>query len=152
MKTKVVGGAIGIVGIALIYVILNVFVVGGQKLYHHDDQARLDSLKSELKEQKATIDNDESELTSKEDDLSSLKEEVETYESDYPDGVPEEYYDEYRQKVNDYNSQLTDYKDQYSTYQNELGSYNEKVKEANALAKKIGSTWYIVPVPGRGHE
>jgi chromosome segregation ATPase len=35
----------------------------------------------------------------------------------------------------------------YGEYSGEIDSYNAKVDEADALAKKIGTIWYVVPVP-----
>ena len=35
----------------------------------------------------------------------------------------------------------------YSDYSHRVDSYNSRVAEANDLAKKVGTIWYIVPVP-----
>ncbi len=90
-------------------------------------------------------------LSEIEDEVTGLKEEVEDYESEYPDVIPEDYYEDYTSAVDSYNEQLDTYNEEYDKYISEIDNYNEKVEEANAVAKEIGSTYYVVPMPGGKH-
>lgn len=142
---------VSIIVVAIIYGLINLVLVGGQKVWHHDDEAKLDELKVELKDLKASIGGYEDLLTEIDGELTGSKEEVDSYESDFPEGIPEEYYEDYTSAVNGYNEQLDTYNIEYDKYSSEIDSYNEKVEEANAVSEDIGSTWYVVPMPGGKH-
>ncbi|WP_219811174.1 hypothetical protein [Bacillus thuringiensis] len=88
---------------------------GIQKLWHYDDQMKLEAMKTELDMLKIEIENQET-------DLLSLQ--------------------------NDSDQQVTD-DELYTLYKTNIDTYNQKVNEANDLAKEIGSTWILVPIPGK---
>lgn len=132
--------------IGLVYGIVNLFLVGGQKLWHHDDEVKLEKYETALKEQKNDIDDYETALEDLQSQAQDLKDQINSYETDYPYGIPEELYADYEQMVDEYNSLADDYDVKSQEYSDEIDSYNDKVEEANALAEEVGSTWYVVPV------
>ncbi|QTL49972.1 hypothetical protein [Priestia aryabhattai] len=132
--------------VGLVYGIVNLVLVGGQKLWHHDDEVKLEKYETVLKEQKNEIDGYTTELEDLKSQAEDLKEQITGYETDYPYGIPEELYADYEQMVDEYNSLADDYDVKSQEYSDEIDSYNDKVEEANALAEEVGSTWYVVPV------
>lgn len=110
MKYKL-GGLFSIVvalaGIAIIYGLINLVLVGGQELWHGEDKKKMEEIKSFLDGEKVALSIYDAKVNS----------------------LTDKQYDEYKQRVD---------------------NYNEKVKEYNALAEKVGGTWYVLPVPGKG--
>jgi len=119
----------GLVGVILLYVIGNVVFVGAQKIWHSSDQSKFDKIKQELTIKKGEIDNLESKINTKKSEM----------DHDSENG----YIDAYNSQVDGYNIML-------SEYESDVDNYNKLVAEANDLSKKIGGTWYIVPIPIRG--
>ncbi|QLC85420.1 hypothetical protein [Priestia megaterium] len=130
----------------LAFGIVNLVLVGGQKLWHHDDEVKLEKYETALKEQKSEINDYTTELEDLKSQAEDLEEQINGYETDYPYGIPEELYADYEQMVDEYNSLVDDYDVKSQEYSDEIDSYNDKVEEANALAEEVGSTWYVVPV------
>jgi hypothetical protein len=56
------GYVISIGTIIVLYGVINMLLVGGQKLWHHGDQVKLDTLKADLQVQLADITKREAEL------------------------------------------------------------------------------------------
>jgi len=152
---------VGLISVVLVYVVINIFLVGGQKLWHYGDQKRLDELKEILNTEKVNIESLEKELKNMEQCLDTytirinkLKSDIQLIENRYPRGIPSNIYNNYIQLINDYNSlvdtynsTLNKYNSKYEDYSHQIDKYNAMVVEANNLAKKIGTTWYVVPVP-----
>jgi predicted ATPase len=99
-----------LLGIAIIYGVINLFLVGGQELWHSGDKKKLEEMKIFLDSQIKVI-------------------------KDYED-------------LNK-SGRITD--KQYQNYSETLDMYNAKVKQYNELAKDVGTTWYVVPIPGGKH-
>ncbi|MEH7683645.1 hypothetical protein, partial [Priestia megaterium] len=132
--------------VGLVYGIVNLVLFGGQKLWHHDDEVKLEKYETALKEQKSDIDDYETELENLKSQAEDLELQIKGFEMDYPEGIPEEMYEDYELMVDEYNSLADDYDGKAQEYSDEIDSYNDKVEEANALAEEVGSTWYVVPV------
>ncbi len=125
-NVRKVGGISGIIGVILLYLIGNVVFVGAQKIWHSGDQNKFDNIKQELTTKKTEIDDLESKINTKKSEM----------DRNSANG----YIDAYNSEVNDYNLML-------DKYDSDVDSYNKLVTEANGLSKKIGGTWYIVPIP-----
>jgi chromosome segregation ATPase len=193
----------GGVAILLLYLIANVLLVGGQKLWHRGDQARLDQLQAFLKDERSQIEQLEGEMKvcSEQDTtctdllnrysrtdkihkaelkkLDSLNQRVTQLESSVRGCLPDvsdcqAQYRKYSETVDSYNSEvrtanaslrrltavrrqlnscaatLQHCEDLSTEYSSRVDAYNAKVPDANALAKKVGTYWYVVPVPKFG--
>ncbi len=148
-----------LVNTILFFIIANVILVGGQKLWHLNDQKRLDEIKTDLEAQLPKIKSLEKELETLEISLDQMESrmnqldvEIRTIESANPQGIPQAIYFSYSQKVDEYNSlikqyntSLTRFKNLYPDYSARVDSYNALVDEANSLAREIGGTWIIIP-------
>lgn len=55
----------------------------------------------------------------------------------------------YNEHVKTYNSTLEDYQALVSQYSKRIQIYDAKVEKHNKAAEKIGSRWYIIPIPIR---
>ncbi len=158
---KIIGGFGGLIGVLLVYGVINLVLVGGQNALHAGDQARLDEIKKQLEVEKTQISSLEANLSSLgqtldsyEARISDLKSHIRAIEVSYPNGAPSAVYADYQRMLAEhnsmiapYNSNLSQFKAMYADYSSRVDRYNTKVDEANALAKKIGSTWVVVPVP-----
>lgn len=122
---------IGILGIILVYGVINIVLVGAQDFWHSGDQSKLDALKQELQTKKSDIDTLEANINSEKSTM-----------------------DEYQANgdVTDYNSLVDDYNSKLAEDQSDVNDYNSIVQQANDLSNKIGGTWYVVPIPGRHSE
>ncbi len=151
-----------LVGVVVVYGVVNLFLVGGQELYHHGDKMAFDSLKQILETERASIRRAETELqaissaiNSGESEINRLKTGLIAIEGRYPGGIPSAVYTAYSRDVDrhnalarSYNASLARYKTLYAGYSAQVNRFNTMVDQANALANRVGSTWYIVPVPG----
>jgi multidrug resistance efflux pump len=136
-------------------------LVGGQKAWHYTDQVKLDKLKTELATERGSIANAETKLQSLDAEIKradaereQLKSGLDLIEVRYPSGIPSEAYDPYKQSVtrynelvNAHNAIIQNYNTLYAAYSGQVDAYNQKVTQFNTLAKDIGSTWYVIPVP-----
>ena len=194
---------VGWIAVLLIYGIIDVFLVGGQKLWHRSDQVQLDQLKASLADERAEIEQLGSSLKtcSAQDDAceillreySSIREQHKTeIESLHLQNkrvahlgsqagvcVPAEndcaaQYVHYSEAVNTYNSGVSkankllgrlnalkprlaacadiakQCESSSAEYSRRVDAYNARVDDANVLAKKVGTLWYVIPVPGHG--
>ena len=64
---------IGIVSIVIIYGVINLVLVGSQKLLNHDNEVKLDTLETELEDIEFSIKNYEEELNGLEDELLNIE-------------------------------------------------------------------------------
>lgn len=137
MSTKIFVWIVGIIFIALVYGIINFVFVGAQSLYHSKDNAKLEVIKSDLDEKLKNIRNQEGILKAQENFLDKTKRTI-----DITTDV-----DDHNNLVDKYNVEISLYRANYSRYSQDLESYNLNVNEANKLAKEVGTTWYVVPIP-----
>jgi chromosome segregation ATPase len=142
-----------------LFAIINLVVVGVQKLAHMSDQKELDSITRILKEERPQLEAAEGNLRSLalqldtlEARMSPLETTIKYYETTYPIGIPSSLYADYSAKVDEYNSlidpynaALTQFKILHPSYQARIDAFNSRVDEAERLAAKIGSTWILVP-------
>lgn len=145
MLGKLPGWLRGLVLLVVLYGVGNLMLVGGQKLWHHDDQVKLDNIKTSLASENTKINNLEAELK-------TLEIKIKRSES-YINNVGQNSND-YNSLVDEHNAKIANYNVIYNEYKRGIDQYNLHVNEANELAKSIGSTWYVVPIPGgkRVHE
>jgi hypothetical protein len=136
---NIIGWVVGVVAIAIVYGLINLVLVGGQKVWHSGDQKKLTQIQSILDDEKKDLDRIEGELTSKNANLDKLEIDLKANKNGN--------IDRYNKLVDEYNMKLGAYNQQYDDYKKRITSYNDKVNEANSIAKKIGSTWYVVPIP-----
>lgn len=134
-----IGG--GLIGIVIIYGIINLVLVGGQEALHSGDKKKLDQMKIELDAGLKEITSLEFQINALDSDLQTLKNQI-----DSTDDI-----DDKNVLIDRYNSNLPAYKISYDKYSTKLISYNLEVNNANELAKKIGSTYYLLPIPV-GHK
>jgi septal ring factor EnvC (AmiA/AmiB activator) len=144
-----------------VFAILNVVLVGGQKLWHHGAQQRLTTLNAQLDAQGSEIKQREAELktliASSEQSsatIAGLRAHVQRIEDQYPSGIPQSMYPSYVKLVDQcnllvagHNLDIARYNSLYEDYSQRIERYNALVKEANATSKQIGGTWYVIPVP-----
>ena len=157
------GWVIGLAAIALVFGAINLVLVGGQWLWHHGDQAKLDLLKTELNSETTTISGVEAKLDGLKNEIREadekgrkLKEWIDSVEQEFSAGIPEYLFATYKKAVKlfnesaaKHNESLSAYNAVYQGYSAQIDAHNRKVEQANTLAKSVGSTWYLVPVPGR---
>ncbi|WHY88726.1 hypothetical protein QNH39_13190 [Neobacillus novalis] len=163
--------SITLLAIAVVYGIGNFVLVEIQEYFKKDDKAQLEQYKKELKQEKKEIKNQEEwfdlsdkemeEVDKKKQDMIKNITEMEDYmnaNNIKPADLEPKYkepYDWYVSQRNLFNKLTSDrernYKETYDKYLENIEAYNEKVKSANNLAEKIGSTWIVVPIPGKGH-
>jgi hypothetical protein len=106
--------------------------------------------------------------------IETLKTNIDTIERRWPNSVPSSIYGQYSQMVDEHNrlvdqhtamvaqykSSVAKYNDSLArfqadsrTYDDKINQYNALVTEGNGLAKTVGTTWFIIPVPRGGeHE
>ncbi len=159
---RAVGKLIGLEAILIGYAVINLALVGGQKLSHQGEQAQLDEIKVGLNSENLKIKQIELQLQKMRHQLKessskikNLKSRVELFEQSYPQGVPANIYNgysrsvaEYNARIGFYNATLAQYDVLYADYSKQVEHYNGRVAEANVLAQKIGTTYYLLPVPG----
>jgi chromosome segregation ATPase len=153
--------AAAIAGTIVVYLILNVVLVGGQKLWHSKDQERLDAVMAILNRESPIIDSAQADLAIRLEDLNQssaaidqAKAALEALDRRYPNGMPNSVVARYNAdvarldpKVAEHNEHVAVYESMRVALENRIDEYNELVQEANALIEKIGPTWYVVPVP-----
>lgn len=151
----------GIVFIAYILINGGFFLV--QEVFKSDEKAQLESLEKQLSTERDQILKVENEIKIMRQDLEVLNDRlldldstIVEYENSYPDGIPEEYYEDYTSSIELYNSILAEYEDlyesqnlEYQDYNESINKFNKKVKEAELLAKDVGSTWIVLPIGKR---
>ncbi|MEK5358080.1 hypothetical protein [Paenibacillus sp. FSL L8-0709] len=87
--TPYLGYLIGIIGIIIVYVVINLVLVGGQNLWHSGENNRLDELE--------TI-------------MSSQEKIIQSYENQVDNGtISDDEYNEYTKKVDEYNKNVNEY-------------------------------------------
>lgn len=163
--------SITLIAIAIVYGIGNFILIEVQDYFKKDDKAQLKQYKKELKQQKKEIENQEEwfELSDKEmAELDKKKQEMIKSINGMEDYInannlkPADLEPKYKEAYDWYVSQRDlfnklasdreqDYKETYDKYLENIEAYNVKAKRANNLAEKIGSTWIVVPIPGKGH-
>lgn len=161
---KAVSLFVGLIGIAVVSLVLNVVFVGVQKLWHHVNQVKFERLRGELQSDRRRIDGMESqlramvdELDQSESELKDLRGEIDKVEQRHPAGVPSKLYEGYSRMVERHNdlvnahSALLDrQRVLYQDYLSEIERYNSLAGEANSLARKANTTWYLIPIPRVG--
>jgi hypothetical protein len=157
---------IALLGIATLFGVVNLIVWGGQKLWHYSDQKRLDEIQQVLEIERLKLDQLEAtlkklhhSLDEKETTLKQLDSTIDDLAAKNPNGLSGAEYDGYMLLIENYNKNAPLYNDSLKYYDSlhhnyllDIGAYNSKVKEANVLANKIGTTWYVVPELSAGSQ
>ena len=129
-----------ILSFAIIFIIINLVLWGAQELYHHEGTQQIKQIEAWLDNESRSIDaleakihSTEMELNRRENELNRLK--IIGYTSQYNAGV------------DSFNFLLSTHKQDIDNYNAKLIAYNAKIDEANALIKKSGVRWYLIPIP-----
>ncbi len=130
-------------GKALIFILI--FGVGNGILYvaqgfgHANEKAQMEEIQTYLDRESVDLENMTNQLNSRSNDIDTLDASMNVwYDSDV---------DQYNANVDYFNSMLDEYNSLYDSCKGKLNAYNLKVDQYNALADKVGSEWYIIPVP-----
>jgi hypothetical protein len=140
---KIKGWIISMVGLVIVYGAINLVLYGAQELWHKGDTDKLNAVKEFIKEKKIEIDSLEQRLATTESDLDEKKSQLDSYKA-----FGNTY--QYNLGVDDYNNLLSQYKLDLDRYNSAISVYNQKINEGNELSKKVGSRWYVIPVPRIG--
>lgn len=131
----------GLLGIVIIYGIINLVMLGGQSVLHGEDKKELNQIKIELDSGLNELNALGFQLDTQESELKSLEDQINSTEDT----------DAKNELIDKYNNYLPAYNADFDQYSSKLVSYNLKVDRANELSNKVGSTYYILPIPG-GHK
>ncbi|MCD6528386.1 hypothetical protein J7K44_01985, partial [bacterium] len=115
-------------------------------LYHRKDNQRLKQIESWLNKRQIQLKNTEREIK----DLNNQIEGLDALLSNYRQRIDrgETYLiDFYNAKVDEYNNLLEKYNSEVNNYKAAIDEYNSKVEEINKLSKKVGTRYYIIPIP-----
>jgi len=138
---KISPGRIYALFIVFVFGLGNLLLVGGQKLAHRDDLARLDKLKAQIAIDKAHLVEQETALSQLSTQIENLAHRVETANSLAVQNAT----------IENHNRLIDDYHSLFDEYSSHVEATNQIIKEANALSEKIGGTWFLIPIPfGRG--
>ena len=155
---------IRLLGVIVVYGLLNVILVGGHWLWHYKDNKRRDQVKAQLGFERPRIQAIQIRLEGLTRNLDESKTQIEGLESEIhsteganPLGIPENIYDSYSRTVQYHNALVTEHNQKviqqnllYEDYSSRINQYNALVEEGNSLGKKIGGTWYVIPMPHVG--
>ncbi len=151
--TTVIGWIVSLLVTAVVLIVGNVVVVGGQYLWHQKDYAKLDAIKQEMASQKialsaqesdlstkgAEIDQQKQELERKKTELTNLKQEMaalrtslDQTERSNPNGIPSASFPEYRSTVDQYNQLVRTTNQLVESYNTERDKFNSYVDAYNA--------------------
>jgi predicted RNase H-like nuclease (RuvC/YqgF family) len=160
---KILPYAISISCLILVYLVINGGLIGVQSVFKQGDKAKLEALEEILLEKQSKIKEKEDYIFGLRDEISSLENElyyhkdtIDYYETEYLNGIPDEYYNEYLDSFDAYNLLYGKYETlieveerEYEAYNSSIDEYNEQLKEAEKLAEKVGTTWVLLPLGGR---
>lgn len=127
--------------VVISFAALNVAIVGAQKFWHQEDQQRLDTLKAEISIARLRLCEQEASIRLIASDIARMAEQIDNGGTTAI---------EHNALVTRYNERMSLYKAVYADYSINIESANNKIDEANALSRKIGGTWYLIPVPRGG--
>jgi septation ring formation regulator EzrA len=147
-----------IFGIVVIYGLLNLVLVGAQTWMHKDENARLDYLEKQIQELEEGTTGKEDWLMERRDELEKMYnrgEELALYLDDltasYPDGFPEDVYQEFLAADEEYQALTAEYEELYAEFEDErqryddaLETYNTVSDEYEDLAEEV-SMWVLIP-------
>lgn len=133
----------GVIGIILIYAVLNLILWGCQELYWMKDTQEIKRIESSLESEKSQISLLEAKISDQSNSIDIKQKELARLESS-------NLIDDFNAGVDEYNSLLQEYKSNVDAYNSKLDKYNEQVDRSNELIKKSGSRWYLIPIPMPG--
>ncbi len=152
---------VSIIGIVVVFGAINLLSIGGHRIWHHNDQEKLDGLKSQIDLMKQDLGRQEAQMKGLDAQISRSQEAIDRtkpilqrYENSYPDGIPEDQYGQYCRELGQYNGWVQNknvlvaqYNAIYQDYGGRVDRCNAAITEANATAKEIGGPWYVIPIP-----
>jgi len=150
------------VGVLVLFVLINIVVVGSQIIPRLGSYWRLMQIDQQLEAVASQIDVTEKDLepimqqvNQIEQQLKPLRIEIESLETDNPNGIPEKIYDAYSTKEDEYNLLIQEYDDvtekhqpRYEDYSRKVDQYNALVEQRNSLEPENARIWFIMPRPG----
>ncbi len=152
---------VSLVWMGIAFGAINLLLFGGQKIWHYNDQEKLDTLNPQIELMKSDLRSQEAQLRSLDTQISRCqavidrsRPTVQWYENTYPDGIPQNEYVQYCREVSEFNEWIDNkntlvaqYNAIYPDYARRVDRFNAAITEANATAKRIGGTWYVIPIP-----
>jgi len=129
----------------LVFGVINGVLWVGQELYYGADTKKINEIETFLKNEKLTVNTIETALSVEETQLDQKDNLLNSYKSF---GNTEEY----NNGVYEYNNLLQKYQLDLDNYKTKITAYNLKVDEVNALIKKSGTRWYLIPIPLPGNH
>jgi len=129
-----------VLGVLLIYGLLNLILWGGQELYYRDDTKEINRIEYFLELEEIEIKSLEKKIETQSFELDQRKVELDNFER-------QNFIDSYNSHVGAYNLLLATYKNNLDNYDYKLTQYNDKINKVNELIKKSGSRWYLIPIP-----
>jgi len=145
--SRVLGWILGLVALVAVYGVMNLVLVGGQYVWYYADNQKLEARLQQM----------EKDLAGSASQIEAVKAGIKAVEKANPRGIPEDKYAAYSRSVR-YHNELVEAHNQkvaeqqvvHGDYSSRVDQFNGLVEEANSLAKKIGGTWYVVPMPRAG--
>lgn len=129
-----------IIGIIIIYGLINLALWGSQELYWRKDTQEINKIESYLKDEYGNINSLEIKINNESLSLDAKQKELDRLKND-------EMFDEYNLQVDNYNFLLKEYKSDVDSYNDKLIKYNQEVERSNELITKSSSRWYLIPIP-----
>lgn len=129
-----------IIGLILIFGVINLVLWGGQELYYRKDTQEINRIEKLLDQEKIEITKLQSRINSLSTEIDSKQAELDRYENT---GM----IDSYNTGVDSYNSLLDEYKSKVDVYNDKLIEYNRNIEQVNILIQKSSSRWYLIPIP-----
>lgn len=129
---------IGILAVGVVFLVVNSIFLGGQELWHYQDNKELKLIEQELNIKENALLNMENDIRKLESSLKIQEENMIRWEANNMMNL-------YNKNLNNYNNMIGEYNNKIASYENERKEYNRKVDEFNELAEKAGGRWYIIP-------
>ncbi len=129
-----------LVGLILMFGMINLILWGGQELYYYNDTREINRIK-------ISIENEKNEIAYLESRISSLSNEIDFKELELDRYKNANMIDKYNKEVSSYNLLLNKYNNKINIYDYKIKEYNQKIEEVNVLIKSSGSRWYLIPIP-----
>lgn len=124
--------------LVLLFIAANVIFVSVQNLWHANDRKRLDGLKAEIAIARSLVDEREAVIRQLGLEITRMEAQIESSSISLVDR---------NVIIARHNQRVAVYQLAYTDYSSSIDDLNRKIAEANSLSNKIGSTWYLIPVP-----
>ena len=129
-----------LLGIVMVFGVINLALWGCQELYYREDTKQIKEIETWLQTEQTNIKNLEVKIVSEKSELDSKQRQLNQY-------IGSGYTVGYISSISDYNRLVDIFKTDVNTYNKNSMFYNSKIDEVNALIKKSGTRWYLIPIP-----